>query len=266
MYNPAVGRVSSEFSARRWHPIKKKYEAHLGIDIANSAGTPIRAAFAGTVEKVGTNVVSGRTGIGVLIRNPDGERQYYGHLRKAKVKVGQKVSAGQIIGEMGATGNATGPHLHFEVWGKNGSPRNPRVDFAHFGITPGKDKTAPPKQPAKTTPAANNGLTASVKSALKKMGLKQTVQGIKDYQKAMGLYVDGVWGPKTQAFYKDTVNLQTALNRFKSNLPKLVVDGYLGAKTKAKIKEIRSRNGFGAQPYTNPQFRAFLTKHTGIKL
>ncbi len=137
MFNPAVGKVSSEFSPNRRNPVTGRYEMHAGIDIANKVGTPIYAAYAGVVERVGTNVVSGRTGTGILIRNPDGEKQYYGHLSKANVKVGQSVSKGQKIGEMGATGNVTGPHLHFETWNKSGSPVNPRIHFSYHKLTPG---------------------------------------------------------------------------------------------------------------------------------
>lgn len=143
MCNPAVGRVSSEYG---WRPrISASIPAmlHAGIDIANDVGTPVYAAFAGTVERSGWNVVAGRSGIGVLVRNPDGERQYYGHLSRSRVTVGQKVKMGQRIGDMGATGNVTGSHLHFEVWDNRRNPMNPRIAFRHHGVAPGRDN--PPK-------------------------------------------------------------------------------------------------------------------------
>ena len=149
MSNPAIGRVSSEYG---WRPrISASIPAmlHAGIDIANKTGTPVYAAFAGTVERSGWNVVAGRSGIGVLVRNPDGERQYYGHLSRSHVKVGQRVKMGQSIGEMGATGNVTGPHLHFEVWDNRKNPMNPRIAFRHHGLTPGQHP--PAKAPKKTS-------------------------------------------------------------------------------------------------------------------
>lgn len=144
MHSPVTGRVSSEYSPSRRNPVTGRVEQHAGIDIANSTGTPIYAAFAGTVEAVGTNIVPGRTGTGILIRNPDGERQYYGHLSKALVKGGQKVAEGEQIGLVGATGNATGPHLHFETWNKSRKALNPRIYFEHHGLTPGKAGPALP--------------------------------------------------------------------------------------------------------------------------
>lgn len=133
MASPVAGTVSCE-----WHG----YANHAGIDIACNTGTPVYAAYAGTVEKVGTNIVSGRTGIGVLIRNPDGEAQYYGHLSQALVSKGQKVALGTKIALSGATGNVTGPHLHFETWnaganGGVGGDVNPRIHFNSHGVTPG---------------------------------------------------------------------------------------------------------------------------------
>jgi Membrane proteins related to metalloendopeptidases len=102
----------------------------------------VYAAYAGTVEKAGTNIVPGRTGYGVLIRNPDREAQYYGHLSRILVKVGQKVALGEKIALSGATGNVTGPHLHFETWkagatGGVGGDTNPRIHFNSHGVVPG---------------------------------------------------------------------------------------------------------------------------------
>lgn len=139
MTSPAKGRVSSEYGRRAAIPGVTSGTFHAGIDIANRKGTPIFAAFAGVVERTGWGKVRYRSGKGIVIRNPDGNRQYYGHLSRIRVRVGQHIRQGQRIADMGATGNVTGPHLHFEVWA-NRSPsshRNPRVDFRHFGITPG---------------------------------------------------------------------------------------------------------------------------------
>lgn len=99
------------------------------------------APFAGTVRGVGANLAPGRSGDrNILIGNPDGEGQYFGHLNKALVQVGQKVKAGQKIGEMGARGNVTGPHLHFETWANWRNPNshfNPKTLFDKYKVTIG---------------------------------------------------------------------------------------------------------------------------------
>lgn len=135
MVNPAAGRVSSEYGPRKL--LGNVF--HSGIDIANATGTAVRAAFDGTVMEVGTNIEPGRSGNAISIRSDDGGATYYGHLSRMHVGPGQHVSGGQHIGDMGATGNVTGPHLHFEVWssGKGSSHHNPRIDFERFGMSPG---------------------------------------------------------------------------------------------------------------------------------
>ncbi|MGN9776365.1 M23 family metallopeptidase [Micromonospora sp. H33] len=86
---------------------------HAGIDFAMPAGTPVRAAFGGTVEKAGD--VGDGYGISVVVNHGNGYLTHYAHLSTAKVSVGDKVSAGETIGLEGSTGDSTGPHLHFEV-------------------------------------------------------------------------------------------------------------------------------------------------------
>ena len=86
---------------------------HTGIDIAATLGTPVYSATDGVVVKA----QSGSTGYGnlIVIQNNDGYLTYYAHLSYIGVTVGQAVSQGEFIGEVGSTGNSTGPHLHFEV-------------------------------------------------------------------------------------------------------------------------------------------------------
>lgn len=140
MCNPAVGYVSSGYGYRERLNSRIAAMFHAGLDIAprnGKAGAPVLAAFAGTVVKAGRNIVAGRTGNGVLIKNPDGEQQYYGHLATIAVNKGQQVAMGQRLGTMGATGNVTGVHLHFETWASNGRLMNPASMFRLHGVTPG---------------------------------------------------------------------------------------------------------------------------------
>ncbi|MFB7293994.1 M23 family metallopeptidase [Actinacidiphila glaucinigra] len=85
---------------------------HTGVDFVASTGTPVHAAGAGTVVEAGWG---GSYGNNIVIRHADGMYTQYGHLSSLGVSVGQTVSAGQQIGLSGATGNVTGPHLHFEA-------------------------------------------------------------------------------------------------------------------------------------------------------
>jgi murein DD-endopeptidase MepM/ murein hydrolase activator NlpD len=102
---PAAGTTSSCFGAR-WGV------THFGVDIAAPTGTPIYAATSGVVERAGPAT---GFGLAVYIRADDGVVTVYGHESRYLVSEGQRVSAGQEIAEVGARGQATGPHLHFEV-------------------------------------------------------------------------------------------------------------------------------------------------------
>jgi murein DD-endopeptidase MepM/ murein hydrolase activator NlpD len=103
---PAQGVLTSGFGPR-WGRM------HRGIDIANATGTPIFAAADGIVERSGWN----RGGFGILveIRHRDGSMTRYAHNNRTLVRVGQMVTQGQQIAEMGSTGFSTGPHIHFEI-------------------------------------------------------------------------------------------------------------------------------------------------------
>lgn len=89
---------------------------HQGDDLAVGTGTPVYAVMDGKVDKTGWNIISGRTGKGVFLDHVGNHHSYYGHLSRIWVKAGQDVNAGQQIAWSGATGNVTGPHLHFEWW------------------------------------------------------------------------------------------------------------------------------------------------------
>lgn len=116
----ASPRLTSGFGGRV-HPITKRYTGHEGIDYAAPTGTPIYAATGGKVVFAGRE---GGYGNYTCIAKDAVIKTCYGHQSKISVKVGQTVTAGQIIGAVGNTGNSTGAHLHFEVR-VNGTPVNP---------------------------------------------------------------------------------------------------------------------------------------------
>lgn len=102
--------VSSGFEMRM-HPILHQWKAHLGIDFAGAIGTPVRTVGAGQVEFSGWQNGFGNV---VMVRHNASDETVYAHLSRIDVRPGQSVGQGQRIGAIGATGWATGPHLHFE--------------------------------------------------------------------------------------------------------------------------------------------------------
>ena len=105
-------RISSRFNRRRFHPILKKTVAHLGTDYAARRGTTVWATGRGTVVHAGWK---GSYGKMVEIEHPNGYRTRFAHLSRVKVRRGQSVDQYDTIGLVGATGRATGPHLHYEL-------------------------------------------------------------------------------------------------------------------------------------------------------
>jgi murein DD-endopeptidase MepM/ murein hydrolase activator NlpD len=85
---------------------------HRGIDIAGSIGNPVVATADGIVVNLNQDKIFGRS---ILISHGGGLTTFYGHLNKFLVKAGQKVRRGDVIGELGNSGKATGPHVHYEV-------------------------------------------------------------------------------------------------------------------------------------------------------
>ncbi|HEY6357291.1 MAG TPA: M23 family metallopeptidase, partial [Vicinamibacterales bacterium] len=117
---PAQGPMVSGFGMR-WHPILGGYRMHTGIDIAAPYGAPIIASDAGVVLFVGWYGGYGNT---VIVDHGSGYSTLYAHCSAILVNQGQNVARGQAIARVGATGYATGPHLHFEIR-VNGVPVNP---------------------------------------------------------------------------------------------------------------------------------------------
>jgi len=126
-------RITSKFTTRRWHPILKKWKAHHGTDFGAKRGTPILAAADAKVIFAGWKGGYGKV---TKLRHKDGYVTLYAHQSRLKVKVGQYVKSGQVIGYVGNTGRSTGPHLHFGLY-KNGRPIDPMrmVKFSTGGLT-----------------------------------------------------------------------------------------------------------------------------------
>lgn len=116
--------ISSGFTRARFHPVLGITRKHEGIDFAASTGTPVRAAGDGTVLRAG---YAGGYGNLVELRHQNGVTTRYGHLSRIAtgLRAGMHVSQGQLIGKVGSTGLATGPHLHYE-FRVDGVARDPR--------------------------------------------------------------------------------------------------------------------------------------------
>ena len=119
----SFSRISSGFTYKRFHPVTKTWKAHPAIDYAASRGTPIKTVGDGTIIKIGYTKYNGRY---IKIRHNSTYETLYLHMsRFAKgMTKGKRLTQGQVIGYVGSTGLATGPHLCFRMY-KNGSPVNP---------------------------------------------------------------------------------------------------------------------------------------------
>lgn len=115
LMKPVDGTITSRFGRR-------SRGLHTGLDIANSKGTPIKAAAAGVVTYAG---YKGSYGYMVVISHGNGVETYYAHCSRLYVSAGDTVSQGAVIAAVGSTGNSTGPHLHLEVR-VNGVAKNPQ--------------------------------------------------------------------------------------------------------------------------------------------
>ena len=118
-----IFRISSGFNLRRKHPIHKKIKAHRGVDYAAPRGTPVYAAGDGKVIASGYSKANGNY---VFVQHGQPYTTKYLHLNRRKVRKGQTVRQRQLVGTVGSTGYATGPHLHYEFL-VNGVHRNPRT-------------------------------------------------------------------------------------------------------------------------------------------
>lgn len=124
---PAKGALNKNFGLRRFFNEQPR-KPHSGMDIAAARGTPVKSPAAGTVIAIGDYFFNGNT---VIIDHGQGLITMYCHLNTTKVKIGQQVKTGDVIGAIGSTGRATGPHLHWGV-SLNDARVDPLLFFPQF--------------------------------------------------------------------------------------------------------------------------------------
>ena len=124
-------RITSRFSYSRRHPVLNVRRAHLGVDYAAPIGAPVVAVSNGVVTRAGWSGDAGRL---VAIRHSSGYESMYLHLSSVAVRVGQRVSQGEVVGRVGSSGLSTGPHLDYRLR-KNGTFVNPITE--HRRMPPG---------------------------------------------------------------------------------------------------------------------------------
>ncbi len=115
----SFSRISSRFTMSRFHPILRRWRAHRGVDYAANAGTPIQVTADGVVTRRGWNDSYGRV---IDVQHGNGILTRYAHMQEFAqgIAVGSRVGQGQVIGFVGMTGMATGPHLHYEMHTRGG--------------------------------------------------------------------------------------------------------------------------------------------------
>jgi len=118
-------RISSHFSNNRFHPILQTWRAHRGVDYAAGTGTPVQATGNGVVIERERQSTYGNT---IVVRHSNGWTTRYAHMNRfaTGINVGSQVDQGELIGYVGMTGLATGPHLHYEMR-QNGTHRDPEA-------------------------------------------------------------------------------------------------------------------------------------------
>ena len=130
-------RISSYYSGKRYHPVLRTYRPHHGVDYSAPSGTPVSAIGDGKIIFAGNKGGYGRL---VGIRHPNGYETFYGHLSRIDkgIRSGTKVDQGEIIGYVGSTGLATGPHLHYEMKINNRAVNPLSIKMPRAESIPGK--------------------------------------------------------------------------------------------------------------------------------
>jgi murein DD-endopeptidase MepM/ murein hydrolase activator NlpD len=135
----AFSRITSGF-AQRFHPLLRNWRAHNGVDYSAPTGTPVRVVGDGVVTFAGRQNGYGNV---VQVQHSNGRSTLYAHLSRIDVRTGQRLEQGRLVGAVGATGWATGPHLHFE-FRVNGQFQDP-LTIARAGDTMHIDSTSLPR-------------------------------------------------------------------------------------------------------------------------
>ncbi|CAM5438538.1 peptidoglycan-binding protein [Streptomyces griseus] len=257
--NPALGR----FPAGGHYGAPRGGASHAGQDVSNSTGTAVHAAAAGTVvRRSWGGGLPGRTGNALVIAHGGNQYTYYGHLSAYRVALNATVSAGQRIADMGATGNVTGPHLHFETHtGSLGSTVNPVGFLAARGVDLSGGWS-------RIDPGASGSTVVVIQRLMTRRGHTLVADGqygsvsvaaVKRFQSSKGLVADGQVGPATwpvlvytlrQGSSGDHVRaLQTALNKRSAGL---AADGGFGSVTTSAVRAYQSANRLVADGEAGP--------------
>jgi murein DD-endopeptidase MepM/ murein hydrolase activator NlpD len=122
---PAGGSLSSPYGYRN-HPVREEKRFHTGVDISVPSGSDVKATADGIASFAGWTENSG---VVVVVEHGHGFSTAYAHNKKALVRVGQRVSRGEVIAMSGSTGVSTGPHVHYEIW-RNGRHTDPAAFLA----------------------------------------------------------------------------------------------------------------------------------------
>ncbi|MGW4309157.1 peptidoglycan-binding protein [Streptomyces californicus] len=246
---PALGR----FPAGGHYGAPRGGASHAGQDVSNSTGTAVHAAAAGTVvRRSWGGGLPGRTGNALVIAHGGGQYTYYGHLSAYRVGLNAEVGAGQRIADMGATGNVTGPHLHFETHtGRLGTTVNPVSFLAARGVDLAGGWS-------RIDPGASGATVVVIQHLMNRRGYGLVVDGaygsvsadaVERFQRSQGLTADGQVGPATWPELVYTLRqgadgshvraLQTALNKRSAGL---AVDGGFGSVTRSAVRAYQSVN------------------------
>lgn len=159
---PTITQYLTDFFGWRTHPITGEQQYHAGVDIGAGYGEAVMAAGSGTIVQAGWN---GGYGNSITIDHGDGLTTLYGHLSEIAVAVGDLVSVGQKIGEVGSTGNSTGPHLHFEVT-KDGQLIDPSEILNGSSVSTASEDLTKSTEALTTSMAEITDLSDSIKTAM----------------------------------------------------------------------------------------------------
>ncbi|MFI5742097.1 peptidoglycan-binding protein [Streptomyces anulatus] len=257
--DPALGR----FPAGGHYGAPRGGASHAGQDVSNSVGTAVYAAAGGTVvRRSWGGGLPGRTGNALVIAHGNNQYTYYGHLNAYRVGLNAKVSAGQRIADMGATGNVTGPHLHFETHsGRLGTTVNPVSFLAARGVDLSGGWS-------RTDPGASGATVVVIQHLMSRRGHELaadgqygsvSVEAVKRFQRSKGLVADGQVGPATWPALVYTLRqgasgshvraLQAALNKRSA---RLAVDGGFGSVTTGAVRAYQSVNRLVADGEAGP--------------